>query len=65
MNKRHPYRGMERDYITAQLSIRELCRRHGISWHSIVADQAMKHGRAEKREAPAAKVHCSLTAARG
>ena len=50
MNKRHPYRHLEREYITTDLSIRELCRRHGIRSHSPVVDQAKKHKWAEKRE---------------
>ena len=31
MNKVHPYRALEREYITSQISLRELCRRHGIT----------------------------------
>ncbi len=55
MNKVHPYRVMEREYVTSQISIRELCRRHGISAHSLVTVQAKKHKWAEKREAYQAK----------
>ena len=36
VNKRHPYRELEREYITSQISLRELCRRHNISAHSLV-----------------------------
>jgi transposase-like protein len=50
MNKVHPYRDMEHEYVTSQISIRELCRRHGISAHSLVTVQARKHKWAEKRE---------------
>ena len=50
MNKRHPYRDMEREYITSDISIRELCRKHGVSAHSLVVVQAKKHKWAEKRE---------------
>ncbi len=31
MNKIHDYRRMEREYISGDMSLRELCRRHGIS----------------------------------
>ncbi len=51
MNKRHQYRDMEREYITSDISIRELCRRHGISAHSVVVDQSRKHDWVAKREA--------------
>jgi hypothetical protein len=54
MNKRD-YRSLEREYITSQISIRELCRRHGISSHSSVVVQSQKHGWAEKREQYQAK----------
>ena len=55
MNKRHPYRDMEREYVTTDISIRELCRRHDIRSHSPVVDQAKKHKWAEKREQYQAK----------
>jgi hypothetical protein len=55
VNKVHPYRELEREYITTDISIRELCRRHGISSHSPVVDQAKKRKWAEKREAYQAK----------
>ena len=50
MNKVHPYRELEREYITTDISIRELCRKHGITAHSAVVDQAKKRGWAKKRE---------------
>jgi transposase-like protein len=50
VNKIHDYRLMEREYVTSQISLRELCRRHGISAHSVVVDQAKKRKWAEKRE---------------
>ena len=50
MNKVRDYRAFEREYITSQLSIRELCRRHGISAHSLVVVQAKQGRWAEKRE---------------
>ena len=55
MNKRHPYRDMEREYITTGISLRELCRKHGISAHSLVTVQARKGRWAEKREQYQAK----------
>ena len=51
MNKIHDYRLMEREYISGDMSLRELCRRHGISSHSLVVDQAKKRKWQEKREA--------------
>ena len=42
---------MEREYITTDISLRELCRRHGIRSHSVVVDQSQKHDWAAKREA--------------
>lgn len=51
MNKSHDYRALEREYITSQISLRELCRRHGISAHSLVTVQARKGRWQEKREA--------------
>ena len=42
MNKRHQYRELEREYVTSQISLRELCRRHGITAHSLVTVQAKK-----------------------
>ncbi len=50
MNKSHDYRALEREYITSQISLRELCRRHGISAHSLVTVQARKGRWQEKRE---------------
>ena len=51
MNKVRDYRALEREYITCQISLRELCRRHGISAHSLVVVQAKQGKWAEKREA--------------
>jgi uncharacterized coiled-coil DUF342 family protein len=42
VNKSHDYRALEREYVTSQISLRELCRRHGISAHSLVTVQAKK-----------------------
>jgi hypothetical protein len=55
VNKIHDYRLMEREYVTSHISIRGLCRRHGIRSHSPVVDQAKKHNWAEKREQYQAK----------
>jgi hypothetical protein len=51
LNKVRDYRALEREYITSQMSLRELCRRHGISAHSLVVVQARQGKWAEKREA--------------
>ena len=51
MNKVRDYRALEREFITSQVSLRELCRRHGISAHSLVVVQAKQGNWAEKREA--------------
>ena len=50
-NKARDYRVLEREFITSQVSLRELCRRHGISAHSLVVVQARQGKWAEKREA--------------
>ena len=51
LNKVRDYRVLEREYITSQMSLRELCRRHGITSHSLVVVQAKQGNWAEKREA--------------
>jgi transposase-like protein len=55
INKSHDYAKLEREYITSQISIRELCRRHGITAHSLVTVQARKGKWQEKREQYQAK----------
>ena len=55
MSKRHDYARLEREFITSQVSLRELCRKHGISAHSLVTVQAKKGKWAEKREQYQAK----------
>ena len=55
MNKRHQYRELEREFVTSDISIRELCRRHDITAHSLVTVQAKKLRWAEKREQYQAK----------
>jgi hypothetical protein len=49
VNKRD-YGSLEREFISGDISLRELCRRHGISAHSSVVVQAQKGKWAEKRE---------------
>jgi hypothetical protein len=49
VNKRD-YSSLEREFISGDISLRELCRRHGISAHSSVVVQAQKGKWAEKRE---------------
>ena len=55
MNKVHDYRELEREFITTDISIRGLCRKHGISAHSLVTVQAKKGRWQEKREQYQAK----------
>lgn len=50
VNERRDYPRLEREFITSQISLRELCRRHNITSHSVVVDQAKKHKWAAKRE---------------
>ena len=50
MNKSHDYRALEREFVTTQISLRELCRRHDITAHSLVTVQAKKLKWAEERE---------------
>ncbi len=60
MNKVRDYRALEREYITSQVSLRELCRRHGISAHSAVVTQARKGDWERKREAYQARASDSF-----
>ena len=55
MNKSHDYRLMESEYVSGDMSLRELCRKHDISAHSLVTVQARKHKWAEKHEQYQAK----------
>ena len=55
MNKAHDYQALERQYVTSQISLRELCRKHGITAHSLVTVQAKKGKWQEKREVYQAK----------
>ena len=51
VNKRHDFARLEREYVTTDISIRGLCRKHNITAHSLVTVQARKHKWQEKREA--------------
>ena len=55
INKSHDFAKLEREYVTSQMSVRELCRRNGITAHSLVTVQAKKGRWAEKREQYQAK----------
>ena len=55
VNKRYDFTRMEREFITTDISLRGLCRKHGISAHSLVTVQAKKGKWAEKREQYQAK----------
>lgn len=50
MNRKWDYKALEREYITGTMSIRELCRDHGIAHSSTVIAKARNDGWAEKRE---------------
>ena len=49
-NRVRDYQALEREYITGTMSLRELCRRHGVTAHSAVVVQARRGDWAEKRE---------------
>jgi hypothetical protein len=49
MNRIRDYRALERESITDTMSLRELCRRHGVHAHSAVMVQARHGGWMEKR----------------
>ena len=55
INKSHDFAKLEHEYITSEISIGELCRRHDISAHSLVTIQAKKGRWAQKREQYQAK----------
>jgi hypothetical protein len=48
-NRVRDYQALEREYITGAMSLRELCRRHGITAHSAVMVQARQGNWTEKR----------------
>ena len=50
-NRVRDYRALEREYITGTMSLRGLCRAHGVAAHSAVVVQARREGWREKREA--------------
>ena len=49
MNRIRDYRALEREFITGTMSLRELCRRHGVHAHSAVMVQARQGAWMEKR----------------
>jgi hypothetical protein len=49
MNRVRDYQALEREYISGTMSLRELCRSHGVTAHSAVMVQARQGGWAEKR----------------
>lgn len=48
-NRRHDYDQLEREYVSGDMSLRELGRTHGIS-HSLIMTQSQKRKWAEKRD---------------
>jgi hypothetical protein len=48
--RKHDYLTLEREYIGSDISIRGLCKQHGIKGYSSVAQYAREHGWDEKRE---------------
>jgi transposase-like protein len=51
MNRVRDYQALEREYLSGTMSLRELCRTHGVTAHSAVMVQARQGGWAEKRRA--------------
>jgi hypothetical protein len=49
INRVRAYQALEREFITGTMSLRELCRRHGVTAHSAVMVQARQGNWAEKR----------------
>jgi hypothetical protein len=50
VNAKHDYEAMEREYVTSDLSIRDLARIHGVRHHSIIAEQSTRREWSRKRE---------------
>ena len=50
-NRVRDYQALEREFITGTMSLRELCRRHGVTAHSAVMVQARQGNWVEKRRA--------------
>jgi hypothetical protein len=48
--RKHDYTALEREYITTDISIRALCKKHDIKGYSSVAQYAREHEWEEKRE---------------
>jgi len=51
MNRVRDYQALEREYLSGTMSLRELCRTHGVTAHSAVMVQARQGGWAGKRQA--------------
>jgi len=51
MNRVRDYQALEREYISGTMSLRQLCRTHGVTAHSAVMVQARQGGWAGKRQA--------------
>ena len=51
MNRVRDYQSLEREFVCGRMSLRQMCRDHGIAAHSAVVVQARREGWAEKREA--------------
>jgi len=47
--RKHDYRNLEHEYITTDISIRAICRKHEIKGYSSVAQFSREHGWEEKR----------------
>lgn len=50
MNTKHDYSLLEREYVTGDMSLRELARAHGIANHSVVVAQSKARAWVRKRE---------------
>ena len=51
MNRVRDYQSLEREFVCGRMSLRQMCRDHGIAAHSAVVVQARREGWREKREA--------------
>ena len=51
MNRVRDYQALEREYISGTMSLRQLCRTHGVTAHSAVMVHARQGSWAGKRQA--------------
>ena len=51
MNRVRDYQSLEREFVCGRMSLRQMCRDHGITAHSAIMVQARREGWKEKREA--------------